>query len=701
MIATSVRMYPHQKLDWTASRLEQRLAENPDDTEARLELARVCLSRGLFHSGFLRDGRDAQCSAALQHARRVLQEAPGAVEAIVIAGMALVGLDRPESAQKFLDEAVRLDPQRPDLHMALGAMYRAQSNRTLAVRHLELAVRGAPQSWEAHLLLGRTLSERARREGLGKPENARGQESRLQELGRVQDSARLLERSQYHMVQALKLEPSPDVLAPLIRDLGVSCIQTGRFAEAEKLFIRLRENTTFAPVARKHLGQVAFALGKYKNAIQHYRQYLDAHPDDAFALGQMGMAYLQLQELDKAKEYCHKALATDPHHLPARHALGCALLEEGQSVEAMRIFKETLQEHPEDMASYLELARTRRRVGDVTWLQRALTAEVSTFDRLPFIGGELSPRQLTRKRIAILLDELKTVGPSSIGPILQAVELTDDEALRFYIWEAACGLASSHVADEVSTRLREPGKHYSVALARHALAAAASLPEPTLTAGLNITMDDIQRAATERRGVATDVAGYRRAVEMEREQARAYQALLLLAIATRRSRGARSLLASWGKDSDLDLQVTVHAAQIMCGDSEAARPLLKRAQERGATIIVERLLAQVTPPTQRSEPHTVGEGQDVHCSSCGRTGREVTHLMAGTRAVLCNLCVSDILAGKASMAADDATCSLCGRSHFETRALYRYHKVDVCADCLDLSNGLVERDEVERFLASW
>ena len=34
-------MYPHQKLDWSASRIEARLADHPDDTAARLELARV------------------------------------------------------------------------------------------------------------------------------------------------------------------------------------------------------------------------------------------------------------------------------------------------------------------------------------------------------------------------------------------------------------------------------------------------------------------------------------------------------------------------------------------------------------------------------------------------------------------------------------------------------------------------------------
>jgi tetratricopeptide (TPR) repeat protein len=668
-------MYPHQKLDWSAARLEARLAEVPDDADARIELARVCLSRGLYHGG-----GEAQCSLALQHARKVGQDDPTRAEAHVLAGAALVGMDRPEAAQKYLDEAVRLDAERPDLHLALGAMYRGQGDRHLAIRHLETACRADPTAWEVHLLLGRTLSERAR-----------------QVVGQ-----RLVERAQYHLVQALKLDPSPELLAPVMRDLGVLCLQTGRYTEAEKLFVRLRENPRFSALARKHLGQVAFALGKYKNAIQHYRHYLDAHKDDAHALAQVGMAYLHLGELERAREYCNRALTVDHDHSAARHALACTMIEEGHPNEAMKLLKETLEEHPGDMGSYLELVRLRRRLGDIPWLHRALQAEVQGFDRLPLVGGDASPRGLTRARVAILLDELRAVGPSSITAVLASVDQVDDEGLRFMLWEAACGLAGGHVADEVAVRLREPGRNYSVNLARNALSAAAWLPEPALTAGLNVTLEDIQRATTERRGAQPDIATHRRAVEAEREVARAYQAVLLLAIATRRSRSVRQLLAGWGKDADPELQVAVQAAQVMCGDAEASRALIRRAQEKGAGTIVERLLTQVSPHGRHGEVQPVRGGHDVHCTSCGRTGKEATHLMAGTRAVVCDHCVHEMARSRRTLLApDDAACHLCGRTHFESRGVYRLNGVDVCAECVDLSIGLLEREEVEQFLAAW
>lgn len=679
-------MYPHQKLEWSQQRLEARLAEAPEDLDARLELCRALLSRGLYHGG-----GEQVCALALQHARRALVDDPAHVEAQVLAGAALVGMDRPEAAQPFLAEALRMAPERADLHLALGAMHRGLGDRHLAIRHLEIACRADPSAWEVHLLLGRTLAERAKQVG--------GQ--------------RLVERSQYHLVQALRKEPSPDLLAPLMRDLGLSCLQTGRYADAEKLFVRLRENEKYATVARRYLGQVAFALGKYKGAIQHSRQFLElsaaeGHAEDPTVLAQVGMAYLQLRELERAREFCHRALLFDPHLLSARHALGCTLVEEGQLAEALKLFRDTLEDHPEDMASYVELARARRHAGDVAWLKRALDVEAGGYDRLPFTGGPDAPRTITRKRIAVLLEELRAVGPSSVATVLAPIELTEDEGLRFQLWEAACLLAAGHVADEVSARLRDPGKNFGVALARNAICAAAFLPEPTLTAGLAVTAADIERAAVERHGQASDLAQHRRHLDAERAEARAFQAILLLAIATRRSRAARQLLQSWGKDVDAELEVAVLAAQAMLGDAAAARALARRGQERGAGPMVERLLAVVSPATAPGEPHELEPGSDTHCSACGRTGKETAHLVTGTRAVVCDQCFADVARDRRALAApDDAACQLCGRMAIDlrgsadARGVYRVHRVDVCGACLDLSLGLLERREVELFLASW
>lgn len=668
-------LYPHQKLDWTISRLEEATARSPEDPALRLELARALLSRGLFHQG-----GEAECNRALGVARKVLQEDPVSVDGLVIAGFALVGMERPEAATRYLDQALKSDAERADLRLALGALERGNGDVGSAVRQLESACRLAPEAWEPHLFLGRALAELARQRG---------------------NPRRLVERSQYHLVRALELEPTPDVTPSLFKDLGISTMLTGRYKEAEKFFVRLREHDRFAPVARYYMGQVAYELGKYNNAIQHFRQYLRDRPDDPKVLARMAMAWFQLGEYSRAREACHQALLLDPENLTARHALGCTLLEEGDPNEAMRVFRETLKEHPEHMPSFIELARTRRLGGDVGWLTQALGVEVGQYDRLPY-GGQPDARKLTRERVRVILDELRAVGPSTTGAVLAAIDRTVDEVLRFQLWEAATAMAQSAVADNASARLRDPGRHFGPELGGEALAASSALPEPVLTGGLAVDESDLRRAAVEHHPPAPDVRVHRRNLDLERNRARAYQALLLLAIATRRSGAGKDLLRSWAENADPELSVAAWTGLAMYGEPDAVRRLGERARERGAGRHVDRLLSVVCPPAGRTRPRRVSDDEQLRCSSCGRGPTDVSHLMAGSHAVICDACVVKVGQHRRSLVApDDATCSLCGATHFEARGIYHMNGVNLCSGCLELSLGLLEREEVDRFLATW
>lgn len=672
---TMKTLFPHQKLDWTISNLQEKLVKNPADPGYRVELARAMLSRGLFHRG----GEQA-CSRALSVTRKILNEDPACVEALVLSGLALVGLERADAAARYLEQATRIDPERADLRVAMGALERLKGDIGGAVRHLESACRMAPDAWEPHMLLGRTLMQLARRHG---------------------HPRRLVERSQYHLVHTLKLKPPPDQLPPILKDLGVSCMLTGRHREAEKFFIRLRENSEHKTIARYYLGQVAYQLGKYNNAIQHYRQYLRDRPDDPNVLARMAMAWFQLGEFSRAREACHKALLIDPANLTARHALGCTQLEEGDPNEAIRVFRETLKEHPEHMPSYLELARTRRLGGDVKWLVQALGVEVSKYDRMP-PGGHHSARQLTRQRIGVVLSELQAVGPSSVPTVLGVIEHTQDECLRFQLWETACAMAESAVADEAAARLREPGRYFTPRLGAESLSAAAAIPEPVLTSGLLIEEVDLKRAAVDRHGPAHDVREHRKNLDTQRDQARAYQALLLVAIASRRSASGKSLLKNWAMNADNDMATAAWAALSLYGEPDAAERLRERGMSQGCAHVVEHLLDQVSPRAGRGGPRRVSDGEQTRCSTCGREPSEVTHMMAGTGVVICDRCVVRIWQHRRSLAApDDATCNLCGRSHFEANGLYRYNGVNICSHCEQLSLGLLEREEVDRFLATW
>ncbi len=668
-------LFPHTKLDWTIGRLEERSASMPDDPALRIELARAVLGRGLYHGGGEKD-----CNACLALVRKSLQEDPANAEALVLAGMALVGMDRPDGAARYLDQAVRIDGERADLRLALGLIARQQGDPGGAVRQLEMSCRLSPESWETHLELGRTLLMVAHRQG---------------------HPRRLVERAQYHLVQALQRDPPPAQTAPLLRDLGIGCLLTGRFAQAEKFFIRLREQERHAPAAWFHLGLVAYELGKYNNAIQHFRQYLRERPDDAPVLARVALAWFQLGEYPRAREACHQALLADPDNVAARHALGCTLLEEGDPNEALKMFREALLADPTHMPSYVEMVRTRRLGGDQRWIQQALESEVRGFDRLS-PGSMSDSRALTRRRVQAIIDELTIVGPAAAAMVLRAINLTQNEALRFQLWEAACALSQQAVAEGASSRLREPGRWYGAGLGGVALCVAGAVPEQYLMTGLKLDEADLKKATVDRHGPAHDVQEHRRNLDTERQRARAHQALLLLSIGLRRSASGRELLRNWAGTADEELAVAAWVGLALYGDAEASKALRRRGADRGALPVVDRLLGEISPAALLREPRRVGSAEDTRCTTCGRAHAEVAHMIAGGDSVICDRCVIRITQNRATLtAADNATCALCGRSHFESAGLYTYNGVDVCNQCIQLSLGLSEREEVDAFLANW
>ena len=668
-------LFPHQKLDWTISRLQERVDATPDDPTARIELAGAMVSRGLYHGG-----GEQVCNDALAHVRRALTDDPANVHGLVVAALALCGMDRPRAAARYLDQAVRVDGELPLLRLAMGKMEGLRGEYGQAVRQLETACRLAPDAWETHLELGRALMSLAREE---------------------RNPPRLVERAQYHLVQTLQREPSTERVPEVIRDLGIVCMQTGRHREAERFFGRLKQHDKYRASAHLHLGEVSFQLGKYNNAIQHLRQYLRKHPDNPDVLAKVALCWFHLEEYGRARETCHQALMADPDHVEARYALGCALIEEGVPNEAMKVFREALKEQPGHMASYAEMVRARRLSGDIRWIQQALQAEVANHDRLA-PGGSADPRAVTRERVHVVLDEIRQVGDEMVPAVLGAIAHTQDEGLRFLLWEAASELAVGTVANAATERLQRSSELYGPGLGGLALAAAAAIPEPSLVSGLRLEEADLKRAAVDRHAPAHDVQAHRENLKTERDRARAHQALLLLAIGQRRSPSAMELLRRWADAADPELATAAWAALVMSGDPEASARLQTRAEQQGHEPLVRRLLDAVSPPAETLAPRKVSGDSETTCTTCGRSHGEVTHMIAGGNVVVCDRCVVHVTSHRASLSApDDASCGLCGRTHFESAGLYHYNGVDICNSCIQLSLGLLEREEIERFLQQW
>lgn len=679
-------MFPHDKLDWTVSRLEKKVTDGADP-DVRLAYARACLSRGWFHGG-----GDRWFHEALGQTRRVLHKEPGHTEALVLGALALLLLDRAEPADRYLEEVAERAQDDPVLHVALGERALQDGDLDGALEAFDAACRLAPDAWEAHMLLGRLLAARAR----------------------ASESARRdVEHAQYHLVRALQLGPSAEDEPALLHDLALLCLRAHRVADAQRLLVKLQDFDEWKTRARYHLGRVAARLGKHKKAIVHFRQVLDDSPDErAEVWTRIGASYLHLGEPAHAREACNRALAVDGNDLEARWILGSALLSEGQHDEAIRVLREILELAPDHEDAFAELVRLRTADGDVRWLRQALRSETAVYDRLPAKAQraeprtgravDLDPRAATRARIDILLRGLGRIDTDVTGTVLACLDLTTDEGLRFRLWDGVLDLLAKQRAAEIASDLDTPGDRYSAPAGRDVLTLAHLLTEEQLVDGLAVQETDLRRAAVSRHGPADDVGAHRGHIAAEREEARAWQAMLLLAIAAKGTPTARNLLVRWHNDADPELQVAAQAGLAMVGDADAASALTELAGHHALDHLARRAVGggHATPGPEPAR--LVSDRDDLICATCARRGSQVSHMVTGHGTAVCSVCMSTIDSRRGDLRTrdPDVLCALTGASLLDADAIYVYQGIPVSAACVDQSLGHDEREAVASWLAA-
>ena len=412
----------------------------------------------------------------------------------------------------------------------------------------------------------------------------------------------------------------------------------------------------------------------------------------------MALAWYQLEDYQRSREACHQAMLVEPFNLMARHVLGCSLLEEGDPNEALRIFRETLKEKPDHMPSYIEIVRTRRIAGDFHWMHQALKVEVSNYDRQP-LGGELDSRQMTLDRINVILEQFHETGPTSAAAILRSIDYTQDESLRFLLWETACDMVENHFSTDTSNALSSSGHNYSIDLGEAAACLGSAIPEPILTSGLNITEQDLQRAATERYPPAHDVLQHRQNLDKERNIARAYQALLLLAIAVKEEDTGRNLLNEWVANADTEMAYAARMGLAIQGDETATKELKKEARSRDKLDALKKLTATIKPLNEEM-PRRLVKDENLRCKTCGRSSDKVSHMLTGGSVIICCDCVSDLWKNRNELIAPDNTiCQVCYNTLFEAEGMFLFREVKICSECVQFSLGMQEREAVETYFS--
>lgn len=166
--------------------------------------------------------------------------------------------------------------------------------------------------------------------------------------------------------EALKINPN---YTEALLHLAVLYNDLGRFAEAKKLYTRLKKKTDgktrdIEPVLKgklsnmhAQLGDTYRSIGLYPQAAEEYRKALDLNPTYADIRTKLGAALREMgKHADSAKEL-KRVLQAAPGYLLARVQLGITCYAMGKGADAKKEWEAVLKKDPanESAKTYLKL----------------------------------------------------------------------------------------------------------------------------------------------------------------------------------------------------------------------------------------------------------------------------------------------------------------------------------------------------------
>ena len=304
-----------------------------------------------FHAGYA-----AMQAGKLEEARQdfadTVRLAPQLPEAHVALGAILVQLDRPDEAVPELQAALTLKPGDPI----------AATNLATAHRAIGLRLAGAGKTVEAEAQL-RAALQAVSDDGPGADRDAGSSSDPLvlQRAGLEDDLGSLLAiekrwtEAESAFRESLRVNPDAATAAGPHMHLGVVLVEEKQFPGA---LAELGKAADLAPgnaLAQFQLGRGLAAAGKDDEAVPHLEQASKLNPRLPGGALELAMALQRLGKQEESIPLFMKAVEEQPHNAEALTNLGLALTETGKAKESVPYLQRALVETPDDPVAHEDL----------------------------------------------------------------------------------------------------------------------------------------------------------------------------------------------------------------------------------------------------------------------------------------------------------------------------------------------------------
>ena len=113
-----------------------------------------------------------------------------------------------------------------------------------------------------------------------------------------------------------------------------------------------------------HLGEIAFELKQYEDALKHFRHVADYEPDSAKSWASVALVYRMLEQYDEAEAHYKRAIELEPENEEYYFTLSEMFAANEKSEKAIEVLEEGLIENPDSAIMHLFLAMRYIDIGD-------------------------------------------------------------------------------------------------------------------------------------------------------------------------------------------------------------------------------------------------------------------------------------------------------------------------------------------------
>ncbi|MBK5944032.1 XrtA/PEP-CTERM system TPR-repeat protein PrsT [Halorhodospira halophila] len=323
----------------------------PDALEPRVTLIVHYLENSLYQE-------------ALEEAEDLVERHPDEAVAHNLAGTALLGLQRPDSARDAFTTALQYAPGDFLATRNLAMLAQVQGNTDAAREHLQSALTVRTDDLDLLLELARFEAE----------------------MGHDQRSEALLNRAKDAHPEALRprlvlarhrmdggkpreaitlLEPLREVHGsnPAWLELTARArLMAGQNASAARLFTSLLEQRPDDAQTRWLLGSALLADSRYNEATNHFQAVIESHAETAAVHNSLAYARHQLGD-ERAEAHARDALRLEPNNPHFQGTLGMILLDNGELEEAAEYLRLAQQARPDEVSVRYRYAEALVRLG--------------------------------------------------------------------------------------------------------------------------------------------------------------------------------------------------------------------------------------------------------------------------------------------------------------------------------------------------